>query len=168
MRGYGRLVDVQTPATVLLDRLGISYGVHRYAHDPNAESFGMEAAEVLGLEPDIVFKTLMARLEGERGPLVVAIVPVAEKLDLKALARAAGAKRATMAALADAERATGYVAGGISPFGQKRAHPTFIDESAEICERIYVSGGQRGLDISLAPGDLVATLEAVVAAIATA
>lgn len=153
---------------MLLDRLGVTYEVHRYDHDPAAESYGLEAAELLGLEPDLVFKTLMARLDGDGGPLVVAIVPVAEKLDLKALARAAGAKRAAMAAVADAERATGYVAGGISPFGQRRQHPTFLDDSAEICDVIYVSGGQRGLDISLAPADLMAVLQAVVAPLTVA
>ncbi len=158
---------VQTPATVLLDNAGITYELHRYEHDPAATSFGMEAAEVLGLEPDVVFKTLMARLDGDRGELVVAIVPVAEMLDLKALARAAGAKRAAMADLVDAERATGYVAGGISPFGQKKQHRTFLDETAEICVRIYVSGGQRGLDISLDPNDLIRVLEAGVAPLAT-
>ena len=163
---------MQTPATVLLDSQGIDYEIHRYEHDPAAASFGMEAAEVLGLDPDVVFKTLMAKLDGDgldgdRGELVVAIVPVAEMLDLKALARAAGAKRAAMADVADAERATGYIAGGISPFGQKKRHRTFIDETAEICDRVYVSGGQRGLDISLEPGDLLAVLDAVAAPLAT-
>lgn len=122
---------------------------------------------MLGLDPDVVFKTLMARLDGDRGPLVVAIVPVAAMLDLKALARAAGAKRAAMAAVADAERATGYVAGGISPLGQKRPHATFIDETAEICDRVYVSGGQRGLDISVEPSALIELLDATVAPLAT-
>ena len=154
---------MQTPATVLLDRHGIAYDVHRYDHDPAAASFGLEAAELLGLEPDVVFKTLMARLDDDRARLVVAIIPVAERLDLKAVARAAGAKRAAMAAVDDAERATGYVAGGISPFGQKRSHVTFLDESATICDRIYVSGGQRGLDISLAHEDLVEVLGATIA-----
>lgn len=158
---------MQTPATVLLDNLGISYEIHRYEHDPAATSFGMEAAEVLGLDPGVVFKTLMARLDGDRGELVVAIVPVADMLDLKALARAAGAKRAAMADITAAERATGFIAGGISPFGQKKRHRTFIDETAEICDRIYVSGGQRGLDISLSPHDVIAATDAVVAPLAT-
>jgi len=96
---------VQTPATVFLDTNGISYETHPYEHDPAAESFGLEAAELLGLDPGVVFKTLMARLDDDRGELVVAIVPVTNKLDLKALARAAGSKRARMAAVADAERA---------------------------------------------------------------
>lgn len=151
-----------TPATRVLEELGIAFDEHRYPHDPGADSYGMEAAELLDLEPDVVFKTLMARLDGDDGELVVAIVPVAEMLNLKALAKAAGAKRASMAAVGDAERVTGYVAGGISPFGQRKPHRTFIDESAEICERVYVSGGQRGFDLSLDPADLVATLDAVV------
>ena len=154
-----------TPATVFLDRAGIEYSEHRYDHDPAAESFGLEAAELLGLDPDVVFKTLLARLDGTQGPLVVAIVPVNYLLNLKALAKAAGAKRATMSAVADAERSSGYVAGGISPFGQRRPLPTFIDETAEICDRIYVSGGQRGFDIGLAPHDLITSLNATVAAL---
>ena len=163
---------MQTPATVFLDTHGIAYDVHRYEHDPAAASFGMEAAEVLGLDPDVVFKTLMAKLEGDgldgdRGELVVAIVPVADMLDLKALARAAGAKRAAMADVAAAERATGFIAGGISPFGQKKQHRTFIDETAEICDRVYISGGQRGLDISLIPADVIRATGAVVAPLAT-
>jgi Cys-tRNA(Pro)/Cys-tRNA(Cys) deacylase len=143
--------------------MGIGYGIHRYEHDPTAESYGMEAANALGVDPSVVFKTLMARLNDDRGPLVVAIVPVDAMLDLKALARAAGAKRAAMARVGDAERATGFVAGGISPFGQKRAHKTFVDETAEVCHLIYVSGGQRGFDLSVAPPDLIAALNATVA-----
>lgn len=158
---------MQTPATVFLEDHGIAYASHPYDHDPAAASFGLEAAEKLGIDPDLVFKTLMARLDDDRGELVVAIVPVAGQLDLKALARAAGAKRARMAVVADAERSSGYVAGGISPFGQKRQLRTFIDETAEICDEIYVSGGQRGLDISLAPADLISALAATVAPIGT-
>ncbi len=157
---------VQTPATVFLDTHGINYQVLAYDHDPSAESFGLEAADKLGLDADRVFKTLMARLDHDRGALVVAIVPVAHQLDLKALARAAGAKRAMMAAVTDAERTSGYVAGGISPFGQKRPLPTFVDETAEICETIYVSGGQRGLDIGVSPEDLITALDATVARLA--
>lgn len=154
---------MQTPATVFLERNGISYTEHPYDHDPAAESFGLEAAELLSLEPEVVFKTLLARLDSERGRLVVAIVPVSELLSLKGLARAASAKRAMMAAVADAERSTGYVAGGISPFGQRRPLPTFIDETATICHQIYVSGGQRGFDIGLSPTDLIGSLEATIA-----
>ena len=154
---------MSTPATVFLDKAGIAYSEHRYEHSPGAASFGLEAAELLGLEPDVVFKTLMARLNDDRGPQVVAIVPVSERLNLKALAKAAGAKRAMMADVADAERSSGYVAGGISPFGQRSPLATYIDESAEICELIYVSGGQRGLDIGLRPDDLLGALDATVA-----
>ena len=158
---------MQTPATVFLADHAIAYEPCAYDHDPSAQSFGFEAAEKLGLDPDVVFKTLMAQLDDERGRLVVAIVPVAFQLDLKALARAAGAKRAKMAPITDAERSSGYVIGGISPFGQKRRLPTFVDETAEICDTMYVSGGQRGLDIGLAPSDLIAALNAVVAPLAT-
>jgi len=154
---------MQTPATVYLDKNGISYDARPYEHDPAAESFGIEAAEKLGLDVDIVFKTLMARLNDDKGQLVVAIVPVAHKLDLKALARAAGAKRARMADVADAERSSGYVAGGISPFGQKRRLSTFVDETAEVCDIMFVSGGQRGLDIGVSPTDLITTLNATIA-----
>ncbi|MCL4125027.1 UNVERIFIED_CONTAM: hypothetical protein GTU68_035506, partial [Idotea baltica] len=153
----------QTPATVFLETQAIDYVTCPYDHDPSAASFGLEAAEKLGLEPEVVFKTLMARLDDDRGELVVAIVPVTHRLDLKALASAAGAKRARMAVVAHAERATGYVAGGISPFGQKRPHRTFIDETAELCETVYVSGGQRGFDIGLSPADLIRLLDAAVA-----
>ena len=158
---------MQTPATVFLDQNEIGYSSHPYEHDPSADSFGIEAAEKLGLELDVVFKTLMARLNDDRGELVVAIVPVAYKLDLKALARAAGAKRAMMADVADAERSSGYVAGGISPFGQKRQLATFVDETAEICDTMYVSGGQRGLDIGVNPTDLITALNATLAPLAT-
>lgn len=155
---------VATPATVFLDSEGIPYTEHRYDHDPAAESFGLEAAELLGLDPDVVFKTLLARLDGD-GPLVVAIVPVSEMLNLKALAKAAGTKRAAMSSIPDAERSSGYVKGGISPFGQRRPLATFIDETAEICDQIYVSGGQRGFDIGLAPRALIGALDATVAAL---
>ena len=158
---------MQTQATVFLDANDIVYDARPYEHDPAAESFGLEAAEKLGLEVDVVFKTLMARLDDDRGELVVAIVPVAHKLDLKGLARAAGAKRASMAAVADAERSSGYVAGGISPFGQRRQLRTFVDETAEICDVMFVSGGQRGLDIGVAPTDLVRALNATIAPLAS-
>jgi len=151
-----------TPATVGLTRAGIAFTVHEYEHDPRARSFGLEAAEALGLDPAQVFKTLMAAVDGR---LAVAIVPVSGQLDLKALARALGGSRAAMADVAAAERATGYVAGGISPVGQKRAHPAVLDETALGFETVYVSGGRRGLDLGIAPGDLVRATEAVVAPI---
>lgn len=158
-----------TPATVELDRTGTPYVVRTYDHDPRAESYGTEAALALGVEPARVLKTLLAVLPapetGRRGELVVAVVPVSGQLDLKALARALGAPRATMADPADAERATGYVVGGISPVGQRRRHRTVVDSSALAHETVLVSGGRRGLDLELAPADLVATTGAVTAEI---
>lgn len=142
-----------TPATVALTAAGIPFAAHPYEHDPAATSFGLEAAEALGVEPDRVFKTLLA--ETDLG-LVVGVVPVTGMLDLKALAAAVGAKRATMADPAVAERRTGYVVGGISPIGQKTAHPTVVDETAQLFDTVFVSGGKRGFDIELAPDDLLA------------
>lgn len=134
--------------------------MHEYGHDRGAESYGLEAAQKLGVEAERVFKTLVASLDGH---LVVGIVPVGGLLDLKALARALGGSRAAMADVADAERATGYVAGGISPFGQKRAHPTALDEIALVFDTVFVSGGRRGLDVEIAPADLVEVTGAIVA-----
>ena len=151
-----------TPATVALSRAEIPFTLHEYDHDPRAASYGLEAAEALGVAPERVFKTLLATVDGA---LTVAIVPVAGQLDLKALAGAVGGSKAAMAEVAAAERATGYVAGGISPIGQKRAHPTVLDESALGFETVYVSGGRRGLDLALAPADLVRATSASVAAI---
>lgn len=151
-----------TPATVALVRSGIAHVVRPYEHDPRAESYGLEAATALGVEPGRVFKTLVAGLDGV---LVVGIVPVTHQLDLKALARALGGSKAVMAPVADAERATGYVAGGISPIGQKRPHRTVLDDSALGWGAVLVSGGRRGLDIELAPADLLAATSAVTAAI---
>jgi len=147
-----------TPATVALDRAGLTYTVHPYDHDPRAASFGLEAAAALGVEPTRVFKTLLASLDGS---LVVGIVPVSGQLDLKALARALGGSRAVMADVADAERVTGYVAGGISPVGQKRRLRTVLDASALDHPTIYVSGGRRGLDLEIDPADLIAITEAI-------
>lgn len=151
-----------TPATVALTAAGIAYEVRAYEHDPRATSYGLEAAEALGVDPARVFKTLLASLDGR---LVVGVVPVSGQLDLKALARALGGSKAVMAEVAAAERATGYVAGGISPIGQKRAHPTVLDESALDHDTILVSGGRRGFDLELAPDDLVAATGAVTATI---
>ena len=151
-----------TPATVALTKAGIAFTLHEYTHDPRAASYGMEAAEALGVDPARVFKTLLATLDGG---LVVGIVPVSGQLDLKALARALGGSRATMAEVAAAERATGYVAGGISPLGQRRRHPTVLDESATGFDTVYVSAGRRGLDLAIAPADLVSATGAIVAAI---
>lgn len=152
-----------TPATAALKAAGIAFTEHVYAHDPANTNFGLEAASALGLDPDRVFKTLLADVDGR---LVVGIVPVTGKLDLKHLAAAVGGKRATMADPALAERRTGYVVGGISPVGQKTAHPTVLDETAQLWDTVYVSGGRRGLDLELAPADLVRITSAVVADIA--
>lgn len=151
-----------TPATLALSAAGVDFELHHYDHDPRAASYGLEAAEALGVEPARVFKTLLATLDGA---LVVGIVPVAGQLDLKALARALGGSRAAMADVGAAERATGYVAGGISPVGQKRPHRTVLDGSALEHETIFVSGGRRGLDLEMAPADLVAITEAITAQI---
>ncbi len=152
-----------TPAARFLDAAGVPYTLHPYDHDPHAESYGDEAVVALGLEPDRVFKTLMARADDE---LVVAIVPVPDRLDLKGLAALAGAKRSSMAEIADAERSSGYVAGGISPFGQRSPRRTFIDETAELADSIFVSAGRRGLDLQIEPTDLITLLEATVGPIA--
>jgi Cys-tRNA(Pro)/Cys-tRNA(Cys) deacylase len=152
-----------TPATVALTAAGVPFEVRAYDHDPRSASYGTEAAEALGADPARVFKTLLASLDGR---LVVGIVPVSGHLDLKALARALGGSKAVMAEVAAAERATGYVAGGISPIGQKRSHPTVLDDSALGHEAILVSGGRRGFDIELSPHDLVAVTGAVTATIA--
>ncbi len=151
-----------TPATVALERAGVAFTTHRYEHDPAATSYGLEAAAQLGLDATAVFKTLLAEVDGQ---LVVAIVPVAGQLDLKALAGAVGGKRAAMADPAAAERATGYVVGGISPLGQRKQLPTVVDTSALGQPTVYVSGGKRGFDVGLDPSDLVALLSATVAPI---
>ena len=154
-----------TPATVALAAVGIAFTERAYAHDPGVAAFGLEAAAALGVEPDRVFKTLLAEVDGR---LVVGVVPVTGKLDLKALAAAVGGKRATMADAAVAERRTGYVVGGISPIGQKTPHPTVLDETVELWDTIFVSGGRRGFDLELAPADLARVTGATIAAIASA
>lgn len=149
-----------TPATVALTRAGVAFEVRAYEHDPSAPSYGLEAAQVLGVEPERVFKTLLADVDGR---LVVAVVPVSGQLDLKALAAAVGGKKASMADPTVAERTTGYVVGGISPVGQRKALPTVLDASALAHATILVSGGRRGLDLELAPADLVAVTGATTA-----
>ena len=151
-----------TPATVALTRAGVPFTLHPYDHDPRAQSFGLEAAEALGVPPERVFKTLLADAGGR---LVVGIVPVTGQLDLKALARAVGASKAVMADPAAAQRSTGYVVGGISPVGQRRPLPTVLDETATAHDTVFVSGGRRGLDIELAPADLVRVTGATTAPI---
>lgn len=146
-----------TRATIALTKLGIAFTPHEYAHDPRVTDFGGGAASALGAAPERVFKTLLAEVEGSdaSNALVVAIVPVSGRLDLKALASAAGGKRARMAEPALAERKTGYVIGGISPIGQRGRLPTLLDASAQHFDTVLVSGGRRGLDIELSPADLI-------------
>lgn len=153
-----------TPATKLLKSAGIEFKEYEYSHDPNSTSFGLEAAEKLGVDPNRVFKTLIANVDEN---FAVAIVPVNQQVSLKSLSRSLGAKRATMADPTQAARLTGYVVGGISPLGQKRLLATVIDESAKQFETILVSGGQRGFDIELSPTDLADLLSAIFAEIAT-
>lgn len=151
-----------TPATIALKNAGVAFVLHAYDHDPAADSFGGEAAEALGVEPERVFKTLVADVDGA---LTVGVVPVTGQLDLKALAAAVGGKRAAMADPAAAERSSGYVVGGISPLGQRRPLPTVVDESALGYSTVFVSAGRRGLQVELAPSDLVALTHAGTAAI---
>jgi Cys-tRNA(Pro)/Cys-tRNA(Cys) deacylase len=152
-----------TPATVALTKAGMTFTTHAYEHDPAAKSYGLEAAEALGLQPEQVFKTLLVEVDGK---LSVGIVPVDKQLDLKAVAAALNGKKAAMADPAAAERITGYVVGGISPIGQKRSLPTVIDASATDHETVYVSGGRRGLDLGLSPADLIKLTSARTAPIA--
>lgn len=137
-----------TPALDLLKKHRAEHRVHSYEHDPKSASYGLEAAEKLGLDPQQVFKTLLA--SSEKGELLVAVVPVVGTLDLKALAHAAGVKKCEMADPAAAQRGTGYLVGGISPLGQKKRLRTFIDDSAQNFATIHVSAGRRGLEVELA------------------
>jgi Cys-tRNA(Pro)/Cys-tRNA(Cys) deacylase len=153
-----------TPALLALAAAGVPHTVHAYEHDPASTlGYGLEAAHLLGVPPEQVFKTLMTSVDGR---LVVAVVPVTGLLDLKALAQAAGGKRAEMAAPAVAERATGYVVGGISPLGQRQRHPTVVDETVWLFDTVLVSAGRRGLDVELPAADLVRLTGAVVADVA--
>ncbi|AYA68958.1 Cys-tRNA(Pro) deacylase [Acinetobacter sp. WCHA55] len=146
-----------TPATKLLKANKIEFSIHEYEHDANAKSFGLEAAEKLNLRVEEVFKTLLVTDEKN---YFVAILPVHHQLNLKKVAQAVGAKKLKMSDPKDAERLTGYLVGGISPVGQKKKLKTVIDQSAEQLEKLYVSGGKRGLDIGLKPQDLAKVLSA--------
>lgn len=152
-----------TPALAFLRRQKVDHDVHVYELTVDADSYGEAVAVELGVEPARLFKTLIAEVDAEP---VVAIVPVSGRLSLKALAKAAQGKRATMADPADAERWTGYVTGGISPFGQKRRMPVFIDETATAFETVFASGGQRGVQVEVRPSDLIALLDAALARLA--
>ncbi len=158
-----RMAGQGTPATALLARTGTDHRVHAYEHDPRASSYGLEAAEALGLAPERVFKTLVADVDGAP---TVGVVAVTAQLDLKALAAACDGKKARLADTTLAERVTGYVAGGISPLGQKKALPVVVDSSARQFDTVYCSAGRRGLEIELAPGDLIGLTRATVATIA--
>ncbi len=153
-----------TPAIAALTKAGITHQVHEYVVGEEPEGYGLGAARALGVDPERVHKTLLAQVDGRP---CVAIVPVWGRLSLKALAAAIGGKRAEMAAAADAERLTGYVIGGISPFGQRRRSTTVLDAAAVAHATIFVSGGRRGLEVEVAPADLVRVLDAVVATVAT-
>jgi Cys-tRNA(Pro)/Cys-tRNA(Cys) deacylase len=152
-----------TPAIVTLEAAGVPFTLHEYDRGDSLHDFGREAADALGLDHDRVFKTLVVTADGGEA---VAIVPVSCKVALKAVGAALGAKRVEMCDPTRAQRVTGYVVGGISPFGQKKALPTVIDETCELYDTVYVSGGKRGLDVEVSPGDLVAITGAVVADIA--
>jgi Cys-tRNA(Pro)/Cys-tRNA(Cys) deacylase len=152
-----------TPATTVLKRAGVHFRLHPYDHQRSIRSYGLEAAQALGVPATQVFKTLLADVDSQ---LVVAVVPVCGSLDLKALASARRGKRAAMAASAAAERATGYVIGGISPLGQRKRLPTIIDHTALEHETVYISAGKRGLDIELSPSDLIRLTAATTARIA--
>jgi Cys-tRNA(Pro)/Cys-tRNA(Cys) deacylase len=165
-RSTGYRGAAMTPAIKAAERARIEFEVLSYGHDPRTRAYGPEAATALGLPATAVFKTLVVKATGPG--LVVALVPVDRELDLKALAGALGAKRAEMAAPDEAERATGYVVGGISPLGQRRALPTVIDVSVTRLDRVYVSAGRRGLEIALRPADLIGLCRATTASIARA
>ena len=152
-----------TPATIAAEQASIPFSVHEYEHDPKADSYGLEAAERLGVDAARVLKTLVAAVDGK---LTVCVVPVGLQLDLKAAARAAGGRKAAIAPAQEAERATGYVVGGISPLGQRRPLPTLLDASALDHQTVFVSGGRRGLELELAPADLARITAAVSAPIA--
>ena len=153
-----------TPATAAVARANVEHRIHEYRHDPAAPSYGLEAAERLGVDPATVFKTLVADVDGR---LAVAVVPAATRLDLKALAAAAGGRKAAMAEPADAERATGYVVGGISPLGHRKRLPVFLDESMQGRPAVMVSAGRRGLQLELAPADLARLSGGTFASLAT-
>lgn len=170
VRRYISLVSAKRPTTagtaaiLALRRAGVPHTVLAFSRDRRAHlGYGLEATTALGLPGDQLFKTLVAKVDGE---LAVGIIPVVASLSMKALATALGGKKGTMAEVAEAERATGYVVGGISPLGQRQAHPTVIDSAAASLDIMYVSAGSRGLDLGIAPADLARMTGAVFASIA--
>ncbi len=154
-----------TPAINAAKKGKVKYAIHEYSHDPSAASYGEEAADALGMEYGRVFKTLLVEINGDNRKLAVGVVPVSGQLDLKAMASALKAKKVSMANPADAERATGYVVGGISPLGQKKRLPMVIDSSAESYDAICMSAGRRGLEIEMSAADLMKLTGAILAPI---
>ncbi|MET3896815.1 Cys-tRNA(Pro)/Cys-tRNA(Cys) deacylase [Devosia sp. UYZn731] len=146
-----------TPATVAITKTGLPFTLASYDYDPNADRVGLQAAEAMGVEPGVVFKTLMAEVDGK--PVCV-VVPSDEEVNMKKLAASVGGKHAAMMKPVDAERLTGYKVGGISPFGQKRKVPTVIEETVVLLEEIFMNGGKRGLQVRMKPEDAIAALEA--------
>jgi len=142
-----------TPAINALKKIKVDFSIHEYDHDPANLNYGTEAAQKLGIDAQQVFKTLVVRLDS--GQFVVGIVPVSSKLNMKSIAKAAGAKKASMAEATDVERITGYVLGGVSPLGQRKQLLTFLDSSADKFSTIYISAGRRGLDVQIKPADLL-------------
>lgn len=156
-----------TPATIVLDAAGVRYRVHSYHHDPAAASYGQEAASALGIDPLRMFKTLVVELTATPLRLAVAMVPVAGTLNLKACGQVFGLKRVSMAQAGQVTRSTGYVLGGVSPLGQRTPLPTVIDETCQLWDTVFVSAGRRGLDVELAPADLIRLTAAQVVDIAS-
>ena len=152
-----------TPGIHTAKKAGIVYKLHEYNHETSNTSYGVEAADKMGIPPERIFKTLVVSVDQK--DLVVGVIPVSSMLSMKRIAKAAGAKKASMAVTADVERATGYVLGGVSPLGQKKRLKTIIDSSAKEYETIFVSGGRRGLEIELSPEDLAGLTHAVFAGI---
>ena len=150
-----------TPGINVAKKAKVAHKIHEYVHDASSESYGLEAAEKLGVSPDRVFKTLVVNLDGK--DMAVGVLPVSAMLSMKLIAKAAGAKKAVMAAPADVERSTGYVLGGVSPLGQKKRLKTIIDASAKSHATIYISAGRRGLEIELSPEDLATLVGATFA-----
>jgi Cys-tRNA(Pro)/Cys-tRNA(Cys) deacylase len=148
-----------TPATLALEKAGVAFTVATYGYDPDADRIGMQAAEAMGVSPGIVLKTLMAEVDGK--PVCV-VVPSDREVSMKKLAAAFGGKSAQMMKPSDAERITGYRVGGISPFGQKRKFPTAIEETALALTEVFMNGGQRGLQVRMAPADAAKALDAKV------
>ncbi|ROS00103.1 Cys-tRNA(Pro)/Cys-tRNA(Cys) deacylase [Sinobacterium caligoides] len=152
-----------TPGVKVVKRAGVDFKLHQYEHDSQSKSYGLEAAEMLNLPVERVFKTLVLKLS--TGRLAVAVLPVGEQLNLKRFASAVGDKKVAMADPQEVERSSGYVLGGVSPIGQKKALPTVLDDSAQACETIFVSGGRRGLEIELQANDLLPLVRGKFAAI---